>query len=939
VVCRTPDVHDAVLSLSESDERWVGDHAMRGSRRARARRAMWSGGQVAAAGLLLVASVLVATTSHAGAAPTGGSETLTSAVVGIANRAIAYDSTRDVLLVAVDASVPTLGNSLIELDPHTGAMGRSVWVGSDPSVIAVSDDGTRAYVGLLGSPVISEIDLVTFNVTRTIALGVAGFFGPRYAEDIETQPGSAEVIAVSMQYQDTTPRHAGVAIIDHGVMRPNLTPGHTGSDRITWSDDPNVIYGYDNESSASRLYRLSVAPSGVSVSATASVIHEGASDIEHVDGRIQATNGQVVDAGSLQSAGSYSAYGAIEADPAQHKTFFLSGDTLSRQDTLTQSQDWTLAVPAVGATSLVDAGAGLAASGPNAVLLVGVGVTSSQFVVPVAPTSVVQPTQAQTTSVALAEIVASPDGAHVYGVARDSASLYPGEVVEVDTFSGAVTRHLAVGGDPHRIAISSDGSTLMVGHHGANKLTEIAVDSFTVRTTIPLGSTEWAGDIAAQPGSSRSFAVVLVRDCCSPSFAGVIMVDAGVIKPGRKAGSPGSTAIAFAGDASKLYGHNGEISDFAFSTMTIDANGIAASTSTYQVFSGWNLDLVPDADRIIASSGEIAAPSLPRRVGRVGASGQPVAIPTQDRLLMVSGSTINEYDRDGFWAVGSQAFQGGSAVDAVLAGRTVAIATTSALVLVPVANGAGAGFTSMTPKRLLDSRAGTKVGAFSSPWSGGVTRDVQVAGGSSGVPADAVAVALNVTVTGTTGASFLTVWPKGQARPLASSLNWAPGWTVPNAVTVKVGSGGMVSLYNDVGAVDVVVDVVGYYSAGSGSGFHPVVPTRVQDSRAATRVGPYATPWHAGTTRQIDVVDSFTGVPETASGVLMNVTVTGTSDQSFLTLWPMDENRPLASSHNWVAGWTIANSVIARVGTSGQVGVYNNAGDVHVVADLTGWFG
>jgi hypothetical protein len=73
--------------------------------------------------------------------------------------------------------------------------------------------------------------------------------------------------------------------------------------------------------------------------------------------------------------------------------------------------------------------------------------------------------------------------------------------------------------------------------------------------------------------------------------------------------------------------------------------------------------------------------------------------------------------------------------------------------------------------------------------------------------------------------------------------------------------------------------------------------------------------------------------------VLMNVTVTGTSDQSFLTLWPMDENRPLASSHNWVAGWTIANSVIARVGTSGQVGVYNNAGDVHVVADLTGWFG
>ena len=64
-------------------------------------------------------------------------------------------------------------------------------------------------------------------------------------------------------------------------------------------------------------------------------------------------------------------------------------------------------------------------------------------------------------------------------------------------------------------------------------------------------------------------------------------------------------------------------------------------------------------------------------------------------------------------------------------------------------------------------------------------------GGVSGIPADADAVVLNVTVTDTTGGSFLTLWPAGQTKPTASNLNWTPGLTIPNAVTVKLGTGGV----------------------------------------------------------------------------------------------------------------------------------------------------
>jgi hypothetical protein len=88
---------------------------------------------------------------------------------------------------------------------------------------------------------------------------------------------------------------------------------------------------------------------------------------------------------------------------------------------------------------------------------------------------------------------------------------------------------------------------------------------------------------------------------------------------------------------------------------------------------------------------------------------------------------------------------------------------------------------------------------------------VQVTGG--GVPASGVsAVVLNVTVTNTTAASYLTVWPDPTARPNASDLNWVAGETVPNLVVVELGSDGAVDIYNYSGSTDVIVDVEGYYS-------------------------------------------------------------------------------------------------------------------------------
>ena len=124
-------------------------------------------------------------------------------------------------------------------------------------------------------------------------------------------------------------------------------------------------------------------------------------------------------------------------------------------------------------------------------------------------------------------------------------------------------------------------------------------------------------------------------------------------------------------------------------------------------------------------------------------------------------------------------------------------------------------FVPVSPVRILDTRpAPLNVGGFVGPLASNTTHTFQVTG-VAGVPANATAVVMNVTVDATTGSSFLTVFPAGTTRPLASNLNWVAGDVVPNLVTVKIGAAGQVSVYNLNGNTHVIADVAGYYVPGN----------------------------------------------------------------------------------------------------------------------------
>ena len=241
----------------------------------------------------------------------------------------------------------------------------------------------------------------------------------------------------------------------------------------------------------------------------------------------------------------------------------------------------------------------------------------------------------------------------------------------------------------------------------------------------------------------------------------------------------------------------------------------------------------------------------------------------------------------------------------------------------------GAGYHPLTPARILDTRtAGGPIGP-------GAALSLQVAG-QGGVPSTgATAVVVNVTVTNPTAASFLTVYPAGEALPLAANLNFVPAQTVPNLVTAKLGTGGNLLIYNAAGSTDVVVDVAGWYDDGmvaGGARYHPLTPARILDTRnGGGPIGP-------GATLSLQVAGQG-GVPATgATAVVVNVTVTGPTAPSFLTVFPAGQALPLAANLNYLPGQTVPNLVTATLGAGGKLSIYNAAGSTHVVADVAGWY-
>ncbi|HXN45164.1 MAG TPA: BACON domain-containing carbohydrate-binding protein, partial [Bryobacteraceae bacterium] len=246
-------------------------------------------------------------------------------------------------------------------------------------------------------------------------------------------------------------------------------------------------------------------------------------------------------------------------------------------------------------------------------------------------------------------------------------------------------------------------------------------------------------------------------------------------------------------------------------------------------------------------------------------------------------------------------------------------------------------FYPVEPCRVADTR--NVAGPFGGPaLTGAESRDFPVPSGTCGLPSNASAYSMNVTVVPAGYLGYLKTWPTGQAQPNVSTLNSWTGKVVANAALVPAGNSGAISVYAE-DTTQVVLDTNGYFGAPGGAGglnFYPVTPCRVADTRGAA--GPSGGPKMGdGETRSFPIPSSGCGIPATAAAYSLNVTVVPDGMLQYLTAWPAGAGKPLVSTLNSWDGAVVANAAIVPAGTGGAINVFV-ANRTQVILDINGYF-
>jgi uncharacterized membrane protein YoaK (UPF0700 family) len=253
----------------------------------------------------------------------------------------------------------------------------------------------------------------------------------------------------------------------------------------------------------------------------------------------------------------------------------------------------------------------------------------------------------------------------------------------------------------------------------------------------------------------------------------------------------------------------------------------------------------------------------------------------------------------------------------------------------------GSSYVPITPERVVDSRSNIGVtGAFtaSTPKSFAVA-------GVGPIPADAIAVTGNVTVTGQTAAGFVSITPTATSTPPSSTLNFPLGDTRANNFTSSLDSAGKLAAVYKAAAgkkAHVIVDITGYFLAGDEDGTYATIePVRVMDTRPAPEHVGTATVFQHGVTQTLSIADA-NGIPANATAITGNLTVVGQTHAGFLSVTPDDPvGTPTSSTLNFPLGDVRANGLTADLNDDGDLSItYIGAAGAttHAALDITGYY-
>jgi len=228
---------------------------------------------------------------------------------------IAYDAATEQLYASVGPNVTGRANSITSIDPVTGTLGLSVFVGSDPGRIAIAPNGGTLYVMLEGAKALCRFNTALKSVEQQ-------FPANTNIEDMIVPAGHPNWVATANYNPGLSPRHGGGTLYVSG--KP-IGLYQWGPNVFISTPDGDNLYGLYNELGASGIGRRGISPSGPGTpKGFIDDAHESSSDIKYEGGKLFASSGKIFDFENPSILGTCTGGSGLVAPQAKaHRVYFL----------------------------------------------------------------------------------------------------------------------------------------------------------------------------------------------------------------------------------------------------------------------------------------------------------------------------------------------------------------------------------------------------------------------------------------------------------------------------------------------------------------------------------------------------------------------------------------------------------------------------------------
>jgi hypothetical protein len=602
----------------------------------------------------------------------------------LATKDLIVDKNTHLVYASVPGNVLTRGNTLTQIDPVAGTIGSSVFVGSEPNKLAISDNNQFIYVGLDGDGGVRRFDVATQSAQLHFQLGMSAFNGPMFVSDMEVLPGAPESVAISRRVAGVSPDHAGVAIFDNGVQRPSVSNVNVGTaNRIEFSNSASLLYGANTQDTGLQLWRLSVTQSGVSFANQITGVQSEFGDIEFEGGLLYHTIGRVFDPEAGTTVGTYSGMSfqffigptSVVVDSTNNRVYFLGGGGVDPGSSGTAKvyafNKSTFAlidsfnIPTIGRVgSLVQWGAtGLAFRDDTSVYLIptpGSGPPPPTPTPTPTPTPLPTPAAGELRQIALPtkDLVLVPGTQTIYASVPSSGGAQSNSLTAIDPVLGSIGTSVPVGSEPNRLAVTDNALQIYVGLDGESAIRRFDVATQAAGLKFSIGQN--AVDIASMPGNPNTIAVVRNR-----ASQELLIYDDSVPRPVTKFSNV--TTVAFSNSPEVLYGYDQFTTAQTFSKMTVGSCGVAVARETSRILTGNDIYNVKyDNGRVYSGAGRVIDPEAETLVGTffVPTTFVPllgsVLVETDSKAKRIyslftdsASVTLRVYDMDTFAIVGA----------------------------------------------------------------------------------------------------------------------------------------------------------------------------------------------------------------------------------------------------------------------------------------------